>query len=150
VGSAKRPEASSKQVSAQMKRMPRENSGPELRLRRILHSRGLRYRTNLRGLPGTPDLVFSAAKIAVFVDGCFWHQCPEHGTMPKAADYSEQIQAMIGYSIHPAFMGYVDGMHPLRCLDAGYDSASTGENEQSRCFWQAYSGRAGRALRDQK
>ncbi|HAT16523.1 MAG TPA: very short patch repair endonuclease, partial [Gemmatimonadetes bacterium] len=56
-----------------MKRMPRENSGPELRLRRILHSRGLRYRTNLRGLPGTPDLVFSAAKIAVFVDGCFWH-----------------------------------------------------------------------------
>jgi len=84
VGSAKRPEASSEQVSAQMKRMPREDSGPELRLRRILHSRGLRYRTNLRGLPGTPDLVFSATKIAVFVDGCFWHQCPEHGTMPKA------------------------------------------------------------------
>lgn len=79
-----RPVASSRQVSEQMKRMPRENSGPELRLRRILHARGLRYRTHRRGLPGTPDLVFSRARIAVFVDGCFWHSCPEHGTMPKA------------------------------------------------------------------
>jgi DNA mismatch endonuclease (patch repair protein) len=84
VATANRPKASSEQVSAQMKRMPREGSGPEMRLRRILHARGLRYRTNLRSLPGTPDLVFSAAKIAVFVDGCFWHRCPEHGTMPKA------------------------------------------------------------------
>ena len=75
----------------QMRRMPRENSGPELRLRRILHARGLRYRTHQRGLPGTPDLVFSRAKIAVFVDGCFWHRCPEHGTRPKAnADWWDQ------------------------------------------------------------
>ena len=69
---------------------------------------------------------------------------------PRAADYSERIQAMIGYSIHPPFMGYVDGMHPLRCLDAGYDPTSTGENEQSRRFWEDYGGRTGRALKDQK
>ena len=69
---------------------------------------------------------------------------------PRAADYSERIQAMIGYSIHPPFMGYVDGMHPLRCRDAGYDPANTGENEQSRRFWEDYGGRTGRALKDQK
>jgi hypothetical protein len=65
---------------------------------------------------------------------------------PKAADYSERIQGMIGYSIHPPFMGYVDGMHPLRCLDDGYDPTSTGENEQSRRFWEDYGGRVGRVL----
>jgi len=79
-----RPPPSSEQVSQQMKRMPRKNSGPEVRLRRELHSRGLRFRVNLRGLPGTPDIAFTRAKIAVFVDGCFWHRCPEHGVLPKA------------------------------------------------------------------
>jgi DNA mismatch endonuclease (patch repair protein) len=67
-----------------MKRMPRKDSVPEVRLRRELHSRGLRFRVNLRGLPGTPDIAFTRAKIAVFVDGCFWHRCPEHGVLPKA------------------------------------------------------------------
>ena len=67
-------------------------------------------------------------------------------TGPRAADYSERIQGMIGYSIHPPFMGYVDGMHPLRCLDEGYDPTSTGENEQSRRFWEDYGGRVGRVL----
>ncbi len=79
-----RPSPSSEQVSQQMKRMPRKNSGPEVRLRRELHSRGLRFRVNLRGLPGTPDIAFTRAKIAVFVDGCFWHRCPRHGVLPKA------------------------------------------------------------------
>ncbi len=83
-GFAERPLPSSEQVSQQMKRMPRKNSGPEIRLRRELHSRGLRFRVNLRGLPGTPDIAFTRAKIAVFVDGCFWHRCPRHGVLPKA------------------------------------------------------------------
>jgi len=65
-------------------------------------------------------------------------------TGPKAADYSDRIQAMLGYSLHPPFMGYVDGMHPLRHLHDDYDSASTGENEQSRAFWEEYGGRTGR------
>ena len=43
-----------------------------------------RYRVNLRGLPGTPDIAFTRTKIAVFVDGCFWHRCPDHGVMPKS------------------------------------------------------------------
>lgn len=55
-------------------------------MRREVHARGLRYFVNRRPLPGirrTADLVFPRAKVAVFVDGCFWHGCPEHHTEPK-------------------------------------------------------------------
>ncbi|WP_436317692.1 very short patch repair endonuclease [Streptomyces atratus] len=54
---------------------------PERLLRSILHSRGLRYRVNARPLPDlrrTADLVFTKAQVAVFVDGCYWHGCPDH------------------------------------------------------------------------
>ncbi len=70
-------------VSAQMRRMPRSSTKPELALRRALHARGLRFTINRRDLPGTPDIVFSRAKLAVFVDGCFWHGCAQHGVIPK-------------------------------------------------------------------
>lgn len=65
-------------------------------LRRELHRRGLRFRVD-HPLPGMPrrraDLVFTRAKIAVFVDGCFWHGCPEHATHPvaNAAWWSEKL-----------------------------------------------------------
>jgi len=78
-----RPEPLSDHVRAQMSRMPRRDTRPELRLRHELHSRGLRYRVAFRGLPGTPDLAFTRARIAVFVDGCFWHSCPTHGSVPR-------------------------------------------------------------------
>lgn len=70
-------------VSAQMQRMPRSSTGPELALRRALHRLGVRFRVNYTDLPGRPDIVFTRAKVAVFVDGCFWHRCPVHGTLPK-------------------------------------------------------------------
>jgi DNA mismatch endonuclease (patch repair protein) len=66
-----------------MERQKRRDTVPEMLLRRELHARGLRYRTAVQGLPGRPDLVFSRARIAVFVDGCFWHRCPQHGTVPR-------------------------------------------------------------------
>ena len=54
-----------------------KDTGPELRLRRALWAAGLRgYRKNVRGLPGTPDVVYGRARLAVFVHGCYWHQCP--------------------------------------------------------------------------
>ena len=58
---------------------------PELALRSILHARGLRYRVNLRllGTRHTADVVFTRAKVAVFVDGCWWHGCPEHYVRAK-------------------------------------------------------------------
>lgn len=59
----------------------------EMALRRELHRRGLRYRVDLAILGVTrahPDIVFTKRKVAVFVDGCFWHSCPEHATTPKS------------------------------------------------------------------
>jgi DNA mismatch endonuclease (patch repair protein) len=59
------------------------DTAPEVRLRRELHRRGLRYRLEVPIVPGTgrrrADIVFARAKVAVFVDGCFWHGCPDHG-----------------------------------------------------------------------
>ncbi len=54
-----------------------KDTGPELKFRKALWEAGLRgYRKNVRKLPGAPDVVFGRAKLAVFVHGCFWHQCP--------------------------------------------------------------------------
>jgi DNA mismatch endonuclease, patch repair protein len=68
------------------------NTGPEIALRRAVHALGLRYRVNYPISVGDrrvrPDLVFTARRICVFSDGCFWHRCPEHGSQPKAnSDY---------------------------------------------------------------
>lgn len=62
------------------------NTHPEVALRRLLHAAGLRYRLHRR-VPGTRreiDVAFIGARVAVFVDGCFWHGCPEHGSIPKS------------------------------------------------------------------
>ena len=75
--------SSSKEVSERMKRMPTKDSKPELRLRKAIYGLGFRYRLHRKDLPGKPDIAFGPAKVAVFVDGCFWHNCPEHGTIPK-------------------------------------------------------------------
>lgn len=69
-------------VRDQMRRMSRAGSTIERAVRSELHRRGLRFRVNYRGLPGTPDIAFTRARIAVFIDGCFWHACPVHGTWP--------------------------------------------------------------------
>jgi DNA mismatch endonuclease (patch repair protein) len=82
-----RPAASSPQVSDFMSRMGRRDTRPELLLRRILHARGLRYRVDQPLLPDRrrrADVAFGRAKVAVFVDGCFWHGCPEHLVWPKS------------------------------------------------------------------
>jgi DNA mismatch endonuclease, patch repair protein len=79
----KRPAPLSDRVSQQMSRMPRTSTGPEIAIRRALHRQGLRFRLHRRALPGTPDIVLCRAKVAVFIDGCFWHACPDHGSLPK-------------------------------------------------------------------
>ena len=67
------------------------DTGPELAVRRLLHARGLRFRVNYRPLPDrrrTVDVAFTRAKVAVLIDGCFWHGCPEHYRGPaRNADY---------------------------------------------------------------
>lgn len=82
------PFPSSPAVSAIMRGNRKTDSKPEVQLRSALHRRGLRFRKNLLlhvdGLRVRPDIVFPKAKVAVFVDGCFWHRCPEHGVSPRA------------------------------------------------------------------
>lgn len=65
-----------------MSRIRGKNTKPEIVLRKLLWSAGYRYRLKSR-LPGKPDIVFPRHKLAVFVDGCFWHGCPKHAVMPK-------------------------------------------------------------------
>jgi DNA mismatch endonuclease, patch repair protein len=70
--------------SANMRGIRRRDTGPEKALRTALHRRGLRFRVDHPIIDGhprpvRPDIVFARAKVAVFVDGCYWHGCPEHG-----------------------------------------------------------------------
>ena len=73
--------------AANMRANRRTDTKPELALRAALHARGYRYRKDFRlDLPlrrVRPDIAFTSRKVAVFVDGCFWHACPEHGGRPK-------------------------------------------------------------------
>ncbi|MBN9096707.1 MAG: very short patch repair endonuclease [Pseudonocardia sp.] len=83
------PGATSDAVRDRMSQQVRSGTGPEMLLRRELHRRGLRYRVDYRfDLDGLrrrrADIAFTRRRLAVFVDGCFWHSCPEHATFPKA------------------------------------------------------------------
>lgn len=72
--------------SANMRANRRTDTKPELALRQALHRQGYRYRKDYRidlaGQRVRPDIAFTARRVAVFVDGCFWHCCPRHGTQP--------------------------------------------------------------------
>lgn len=72
------------------------DTAPELAVRRLLHAAGLRYRVAHRPEPSlrrTADIVFTRQRVAVFIDGCYWHACPEHGTQARAnaAYWSEKL-----------------------------------------------------------
>jgi len=73
--------------SRNMQANRRTDTKPEIRLRSALHALGLRFRKDFRVTAGEvkvkPDIVFTRRKVAVFVDGCFWHGCPDHGRTPS-------------------------------------------------------------------
>jgi DNA mismatch endonuclease (patch repair protein) len=81
------PEPRDENATAIGKANRRRDTKPEVRLRSALHRRGLRFRNDLlvrcEGVKVRPDIVFTKRRVAVFVDGCFWHGCPEHMHMPK-------------------------------------------------------------------
>ncbi|MCE3556309.1 very short patch repair endonuclease [Pseudonocardia sp. RS11V-5] len=85
--SSDRPTPSSTGVSERMSRARRRDTEPEMLIRKEAHRRGLRYRVEAV-IPGMPrrraDMIFTGARVAVFVDGCFWHSCPEHTSIPRA------------------------------------------------------------------
>jgi DNA mismatch endonuclease (patch repair protein) len=79
--------ATSKATRKSMQSNRGRDTAPELAVRRLLHAQGFRYRVNYRPEPGlrrTADIVFTKQKIAVFIDGCFWHGCPEHYQRPAS------------------------------------------------------------------
>ncbi|MGH8887617.1 MAG: very short patch repair endonuclease [Egibacteraceae bacterium] len=81
------PSPSSETARRRMARQRRRDTLPEMALRRALHARGFRYLIDRQILPEVrrkADIVFSRARVAVFVDGCFWHVCPQHATWPRA------------------------------------------------------------------
>ena len=80
---------SSAAASSRMRTVKQKDNPVELALRSLLHSRGLRFRAHYKVAPqirARPDIAFVASRVAVFVDGCFWHRCPKHGTLPKSND----------------------------------------------------------------
>ncbi len=105
-----------------MRRMPRRDTHPEVALRKALHARGLRFRKDYRPLPGRPDLAFTRARLAVFVDGCFWHSCPEHATRPKnnAGWWAAKLDANVAR----------DRRQDQQLVDAGWTVVRVWEHEQ--------------------
>ena len=94
-GPVPRDEGTRRRLSAQRL----TDTKPEMALRRLLHRRGMRYRVH-HPVPGTRrrmDLAFLGPKVAVFVDGCFWHACPEHGTAPanNAGWWADKLAANV-------------------------------------------------------
>lgn len=82
-----RPAASSTSVSARMSKQRRRDTGAELLVRHLLHARGVRYRVDVRlekDFRCKADMAWKTLRLAVFIDGCFWHGCPEHATKPRA------------------------------------------------------------------
>lgn len=78
---------SSHEASLRMAKVRQKGTSAELILRKALHARGLRYRLHVPLLTKprrVADIVFSSARVAVFVDGCFWHGCPQHASWPKS------------------------------------------------------------------
>lgn len=75
--------ASTLGVRSRMQLQRTRDTEPEMAVRRLLHHAGFRYRVDVRPLPKLnrrADIVFTGVRVAVFVDGCFWHGCPEHGS----------------------------------------------------------------------
>ena len=74
--------------STTMRANRRRDTGPEMRIRSLLHGAGARYRVDYRVGTGRsaprPDIAFTRQRLAVFIDGCFWHCCPDHAVLPKA------------------------------------------------------------------
>lgn len=90
--SRKPPEASSENARRTMRANKRKDTSIELAIRRRLHASGLRYRVDhpadVSDRRRRADIVFTRARVAIFIDGCFWHGCPEHYVEPKAnSDY---------------------------------------------------------------
>lgn len=88
---------SPEQRKLNMSRIRAKNTGPEVKLRKMLSAEGIRgYRIHYK-LPGKPDIVFTKKKIVIFIDGCFWHKCPVCFKVPETRKdfWMKKIQSNI-------------------------------------------------------
>jgi DNA mismatch endonuclease (patch repair protein) len=105
----------------------RRDTKPEMRVRSLLHAQGMRFRVDVPirvddGRPVRPDIVFSRARLAVFIDGCFWHGCPQHGRRPGVQN---------GHYWGPKIDGNIerDLRHTQALMDAGWTVLRFWEHE---------------------
>jgi len=114
-----------------MRAQRERDTAVEKEIRSRLHALGLRYRLHRRllaGLRREVDLAFPRARVAVFVDGCFWHGCPEHGTWPKnnAAFWRRKIEENVRRDRDTDARLAADGWTVLRVWEhEGADSAAS-------------------------
>lgn len=104
-----------------MSRIRGSDTDPELRLRKRLWGEGLRYRLNVKTPGGRPDLTFLGPRIAVYVDGCFWHGCPDHYVRPRSRSpfWSEKLRENVDR----------DRRQTLRLEEAGWTVCRFWEHE---------------------
>lgn len=107
--------------SANMARIRGKDTKPEMLLRKELWKRGFRYRVNHRICSVRPDLVFIGSRLAVFIDGCFWHGCPVHYVRPKTR--SEFWSAKLKQNVMR------DSMQTLRLEESGWSVLRFWEHE---------------------
>lgn len=124
------PEPTSAAATKIGKANKRVDSKAEVRLRSALHAMGLRFRKDLLiragGVRTHPDIVFTKAKVAVFVDGCFWHMCPEHFHMPKTnLDYwVPKLHANVARDARVTAALEADGWKVVRIWEHEADASS--------------------------
>lgn len=111
--------ASSPGVRAVMRGNKARDTGPELRVRGLLHAMGYRYLVDAAPIKGSrrrADLVFRGPRVAVFVDGCFWHFCPDHGMTPRTNTgfWSEKLQRNRERDVETDQLLVESGWLPLR------------------------------------
>ncbi len=122
------PPASSAEALQRMKRTGRRDTAPERAIRRSLYAMGFRYRIDaapLSGMRSRADILFRSRRVAVFVDGCFWHACPLHATWPKenAGFWARKLAANVAR----------DRSIDAELADAGWTVIRVWEHENPGC-----------------
>ena len=116
----------------------RRDTGPELALRKLLHAQGLRYRVDAPVRTARrlvrPDVVFTRRRLAVFVDGCFWHGCPEHGVVPKSSTewWTKKLEANRNRDRDTDAVLYRAGWRVLRFWE--HEDLSSAADRVRRCL----------------
>jgi len=113
------PKASSERVARTMRAVPSRDTKPELLLRSALFGRGHRFRKDFDPVPGQRckvDIVFTKQKVCIFVDGCFWHGCPEHYRTPKSHSdwWDEKIRDNVARDLTKTQMLVDEGWNVMR------------------------------------